>query len=284
MRGCVTPGPTAGGDLLLAPLRPRGMSPSVPIEEDLRLGIEAAREAGVEVAARFGQAVEVRFKGPDQPVTEADLAADRLLRSRLLGARPEYGWLSEETADSRERLGRARVWVVDPIDGTNAFVAAIPEFVISVALVEEGIPVLGVVYNPVTGEMYEAARGLGARMNGEEIRVAGAGGGGERPVLLASRWEIEAGLMAAYDERWHVRALGSTAYRMVKVAEGSGHAFLSPARKNEWDVCGAALIVSEAGGRVSRGDGEELRFNQPEPVVRGIAAWSPLVDPPSFPL
>jgi myo-inositol-1(or 4)-monophosphatase len=90
--------------------------------------------------------------------------------------------------------------------------------------------------------------------------------------------------MAAYDAGWHLRALGSTAYRMVKVAEGFGHAFLSPARKNEWDVCGAALIVREAGGRVSRGDGAELRFNQPEPVVHGIAAWSPLVEAPAFPL
>jgi myo-inositol-1(or 4)-monophosphatase len=260
------------------------MTGSARIDEDLRLGIEAARAAGIEVAARFGAVAEVRYKGPDQPVTEADLAADRLLRSHLLNARPEYGWLSEETADSPERLERARVWVVDPIDGTNAFVAAIPEFVISVALVEEGIPVLGVVYNPVTDEMYEAARGLGARRNGEPIRVAGPGGSGERPVLLASRWEIEAGVMAAYDAGWHLRPLGSTAYRMVKVADGSGHAFLSPARKNEWDVCGAALIVSEAGGRVTRGDGEELRFNQQDPVVRGIAAWSPLVEPPSFPL
>jgi myo-inositol-1(or 4)-monophosphatase len=255
-----------------------------PLEEDLRLGVGAVREAGAEILSRFGAAGEVRFKSRDQPVTEADLAADRLLRLRLLAERPAYGWLSEETADSLDRLDRRRVWVVDPIDGTNSFIAAIPEFVVSVALVEEGIPVLAVVYNPVTDELYEAARGRGARRNGAPIRVAGVEGSEGKPVLLASRWEIEAGVLAGYMEGWRVQAMGSTAYRMVKVADGSGHAFLSPARKNEWDVCGAALVVSEAGGRVSRGDGGALRFNQPDPVVLGIAAWSPRVAPSPLPL
>jgi myo-inositol-1(or 4)-monophosphatase len=249
--------------------------------QELRLATEAVLEAGAEVRARFGAVAEVRYKSPEQPVTEADLRADELLRARLLGARPDYGWLSEETADSAERLSRCRVWVVDPIDGTNSFVAGIPEFVVSVGLVHEGIPLAAAVYNPITDELYQATRGGGATRNGVPISVAGRTGRAGEPVLLASRWEIDAGVLEVYRPRWSVVALGSTAYRMVKVAEGAGHAFVSPATKNEWDVCGAALVVSEAGGRVTRGDGSDLRFNRPSPVLEGIMAWSPDFDVPT---
>src|SRR5262249_17965162 len=107
----------------------------------------------------FRAETEVRFKSPDQPVTDADLAADRILHEMLLGARPEYGWLSEETRDSPERLGRERLWVVDPIDGTNSFVLGIPEFAVSIGLVDRGRPVIGVVYNPATDELYHAVAG-----------------------------------------------------------------------------------------------------------------------------
>lgn len=246
--------------------------------QDLALATEAVLAAGAEVRARFGADAEVRFKTPDQPVTEADLVADELLRSRLLADRPAYGWLSEETADSTDRLSRQRVWVVDPIDGTNSFVAGIPEFVVSVGLVDEGITTAAAVYNPVTRELYQAVKGGGATRNGVRIHVASAVECGSRPIMLASRWEIEAGLVEGYREFWQIAALGSTAYRMLKVADGTAHAFVTPATKNEWDVCAAALVVNEAGGRVGRGDGGELRFNRAEPVLEGIMAWSPGVE------
>lgn len=245
---------------------------------DLQLAVEAVRAAGDEVRARFRDGGDVRFKSADQPVTEADLVADDMLRLMLLQARPDYGWLSEETADSTDRLSRRRVWVVDPIDGTNSFIAGIPEFVVSVGLVEEGITLAAAVYNPITDELYRAVRGEGAERSGERIRVAPSVPAGEKPVMLASRWEIEAGVFDAYAESWRVVAMGSTAYRMLKVADGSAHAFVSPAYKHEWDVCGAALIVSEAGGRVSRGDGADLRYNGPVPRFQGIRAWSPAVE------
>ena len=244
---------------------------------DLQLAIDAVRAAGDEVRARFGGGSEVRFKSPHQPVTEADLVADDLLRSRLLGARPHYGWLSEETADSTERLTRRRVWVVDPIDGTNSFIAGIPEFVISVGLVEDGITAVAAVYNPITDELYHAVRGGGAYRSGQLICVAGEVPAGEEPVMVASRWEIERGVHAAFAVHWRLNPLGSTAYRMLKVADGSAHAFTSPSWKHEWDVCGATLIVEEAGGRVSSGDGNALRFNRPLPRFEGIRAWTPAV-------
>lgn len=245
---------------------------------DLDLAVAAVRAAGEEVRARFRAGGDVRFKSADQPVTQADLVADDMLRLLLLQGRPDYGWLSEETADSIDRLGRRRVWVVDPIDGTNSFIAGIPEFVVSVGLVEEGITLAAAVYNPITDELYAAVRGEGAERSGERIRVASSVLAGEKPVMLASRWEIDSGVLDPYTENWQVAAMGSTAYRMLKVADGSAHAFVSPAHKHEWDVCGAALIVSEAGGRVARGDGADLRFNRPDPRFQGIRAWSPAVE------
>ena len=241
--------------------------------DDLDLATEAALAAGVEVRARFGNAGDVRYKSAEQPVTQADLAADAILRERLTAARPTYGWLSEETADSGDRLNRARVWVVDPIDGTNSFVAEIPEFVVSVGLVVEGITNVAVVYNPIRNEMYRAVRGGGAWLGETAIRTAEPPARGALPLMLGSRWEVENGVLGHYGASWRLRTMGSTAYRMVKVAEGVAHAFVSPARKNEWDVCAAALVVEEAGGAVADGDGVPLRFNQEDPVLHGIMAW-----------
>lgn len=243
------------------------------LQDDLDLAAGAALAAGAEVRARFGDAGEVRYKSAAQPVTEADLAADAILRERLHGARPGYGWLSEETADSGIRLERERVWVVDPIDGTNSFVAEIPEFVVSIGLVVEGITTVAVVYNPVTEEMYRAVQGGGAWLGDAAIHVAAPPPEGQMPLMLGSRWEVEHGRLEGYAAEWRLTTMGSTAYRMVKVAEGVAHAFVSPARKNEWDVCAAALVVEEAGGRVADGHGAPLRFNRPAPVLHGIMAW-----------
>lgn len=246
--------------------------------DDLALATEAVLAAGAEVRARFGGDSDVQFKSAHQPVTEADLRADAILRQLLLDARPEYGWLSEETDDSAERLQRERVWVVDPIDGTNAFVAGLPEFVISVGLVEAGITTVAAVYNPITEELYRATRGGGAYLGERAIHVAAPPPAGERPVMLASRWELEKGILNIYSDVWKLRPLGSTAYRMLKVAEGAAHAFASPSQKHEWDVCAAGLVVTEAGGRVASGNGTLLRYNRPEPVVNGIMAWAPGTD------
>lgn len=245
--------------------------PSTPYDADLELALRAVRAAGEAVMGAFRSGAEVRYKGPDQPVTDADLAADRLLREALQGERPEYGWLSEETADSPERLSRERVWVVDPIDGTRSYVDGRAEFSLVVGLAVRGRAVLGVVYNPATGELYHAAEGGGAFLGGEPIR---AGGDSGRRVLLASRSEIRRGELAAFGD-WSLHPLGSTAYKMAKVADGTGDVFLSRGPKSEWDVCGAEVVVREAGGRVADSLGGELRYNRPDPRVRGVIAARP---------
>jgi myo-inositol-1(or 4)-monophosphatase len=239
------------------------------LHPDLELALRAARAAADVIRPAFRADMEVRFKGADQPVTDADEEADRVIRRVLLDERPEYGWLSEETADSPERLGKTRVWVVDPIDGTNSFVKGIAEFAVCIGLVEGDRAVLGVVANPVTGETYLAVDGGGAFLNGAPIRVSTTE---EAPRLLCSRSELRRGELAAFEAACTLHPLGSTAYKMARVAEGAGDAFVSFGPKNEWDMCAAEVIVREAGGRVSGLDGAPFRYNQPRPAWRGVVA------------
>ncbi|HVG44415.1 MAG TPA: 3'(2'),5'-bisphosphate nucleotidase CysQ [Longimicrobium sp.] len=245
--------------------------------DDLDLTLRAVRAAGEAVLPAFHAGQEVRFKAPDQPVTDADLAANRILQEMLLGGRPEYGWLSEETKDTPERLRKERLWVVDPIDGTNSFVEGYPEFAISVALVDRGSAVVGVVLNPATGELYHAVAGGGAFLNGAPIHVSATDEAAQVRRIAASRWEMGRGELDRFAAPWQVSPLGSTAYKMAKVADGSVDVFVSAGPKNEWDVAGAAVIVAEAGGRVTGPAGAELRYNQPDPAWRGIVATNGLL-------
>jgi myo-inositol-1(or 4)-monophosphatase len=244
---------------------------------DLELALRAVLPAGEAILPAFHAGQEVRFKGPDQPVTDADLTADRILHEMLLGERPEYGWLSEETRDSPARLDRERLWVVDPIDGTNSFVKGIAEFAISVALVDRGEPVVGLVFNPATGELYHAVTGGGAFLNGAPIRVSTTDERAAVRTLIGSRWEIDRGELTHFAGSWRVQPLGSTAYKMAKVADGTADVFVSAGPKNEWDVAGAAVIVTEAGGRVTGPSGEPFRYNQPDPSWRGVVASNGLL-------
>lgn len=242
---------------------------------DLALAVEAVRRAAAEVAAGFRVAQAVHYKDPEQPVTAADLAADALLRDALLGARPDYGWLSEESAEQPGRAAHGRTWMVDPIDGTNSFVAGIPEFGISVGLVENGRPVVGVVANPATGEVYTAAEGGGAFLNGAPIRVRAARA--ETPSLVVSRSEQAKGWFSPF-AGWELRPCGSTAIKMCRVAGGLADGFVSFGPKHPWDVCAAELIVREAGGVVTDLAGAPLVLAAGA-AWRGLAVAHPSVHP-----
>jgi myo-inositol-1(or 4)-monophosphatase len=230
--------------------------------------LEAVREAGraIESVRRTGFAVEQ--KGDAGPVTEADRAADALLKERLLAIRAG-GWLSEETADDAARLARESLWVVDPLDGTMEFVKGLPEYVVAVAFVEHGQTQLGAVHNPRTGETFWAVRGRGAYQDdGRRIRVS------ESARLLASRSEIRRGEFEPF-AAWEVEPIGSIELKLAMVAAGRAGATLSRGPKHEWDVCAGALIVEEAGGRATDMFGQPLRYNQPFPKVPGILAGAP---------
>ena len=247
---------------------------------DLDLALEAARSAGEAAMRAFRSVGRVRHKGPDQPVTEADIEADRILSDRLRGGRPDYGWLSEESTDDRSRLERRRVWVVDPIDGTRSFIAGYREFAVSVALVEDGEAVIGVIHNPSRDDVTWAIRGggvfrarhwTGGTEGGQPLCVAGPAPG-ERPALLVSRSESRRGGLDGFRGDWTIRRFGSTACKLAGVAHGFGHGYLSRGPKSEWDVAAGVVIVEEAGGTVTDIDGRRLRFNRENPGVAGVVA------------
>jgi myo-inositol-1(or 4)-monophosphatase len=249
-------------------------------QADLELALHATGQAAATVMARFGTDLAVRQKAPGQPVTEADLAADRILRDALTGARPDYGWLSEETADRADRLARKRVWIVDPVDGTRSYVEGTPEFALSVGLAEEGVVVAGVVCNPAAGSLYWAVRGQGAYaadLDGGTPRVARRLAVRRKRrgplTVLASRHEMADGeFEPVLKHGWRVKPSGSTAYKLARLAAGEGDVFLSRGPKSEWDVCAGDLLVAEAGGSVTDLRGRAFRYNQLDPAVYGVLA------------
>jgi len=239
----------------------------------LELAREAALEAGRLVMSYYKDSYEVMEKAANNPVTTADLEADRALKRTLLEGAPGSGWLSEETADSPQRLAAAEVWVVDPIDGTKEFILGIPEFAISIGLARRGEIVAAVVYNPARNELFVAEKGGGARLNGEPIRVTQAQSlAGAR--LDASRSETRRGEFEAYAGRFQVREVGSIAYKLARVAAGLSDVTWSLGPKNEWDIAAGVLLVEEAGGRATDPEGAAFVFNQPKTKVKGILATS----------
>lgn len=224
---------------------------------------DIAAEAGRLAHARYGQDVRKWEKSPDNFVCEVDLAVDELLRARLSALLPDAGWLSEETADDLARLSCPRVWVVDPIDGTRAFMAGREDWTISAALVVAGRPVAAALYAPVTRELFLATAGGGATRNGEVIGVTNGGLNGARiggPKRVLDRM-VAAGAGVAPMPRIH-----SLALRLARVADGSLDAAMAGGNGHDWDLAAADLLVHEAGGVMTALDGRTLIYNRPEPV------------------
>ena len=215
-----------------------------PYEDDLQLLRATAVAAGIIASSYFRRDIKSWTKSNASPVSEADIVVDRYLASTLLGARPAYGWLSEETADNPSRLDCERVFVVDPIDGTRAFLRGEDCWTVSLAVVEHGVPVAGVVYAPARDEMYEAFQGGGAALNGAELqRVRRAGAPPVIPAPGAVHQELQAaGLVYARGPSYP-----SLAYRIVQVATGKLDAAVARRGSQDWDIAAAALIVREAG-------------------------------------
>lgn len=209
-------------------------------------------------------------------MSEVDLAVDRLLKARLLAARPDYGWLSEETRDAPERLARRRLWVVDPIDGTRDLIRGRGGWAVCAALVEDGRPVLGVIEAPVRGQRYVAVRGSGATLNRQPLRVLPPG-----PSLRIPA-DPQAVASPIWGEGWLAEAVekpNSVALRLAKIADGSADAFLDARTTNEWDVAAASLLLAEAGAVVTDRAGRPLAFNRSQPTIDGLVAAGPELHP-----
>jgi myo-inositol-1(or 4)-monophosphatase len=242
-----------------------------PFGRERDVAEHAAREAGAIVRRYYESGVKVAEKGPDDPVTRADLEANARIHDLISAAFPDDGWLSEETADSRERLRRRRVWVVDPLDGTKEFIQHIPEFCICIALVEARRPIVAVEYNPAADRLYAAVRGEGTTVNGARARVSTTARVADAAVL-ASRSEDKRGEWDPFKGRVHVRLTGSVAFKLAELSTGAGDATFTLTPKNEWDICAGTLLVEEAGGRVTGLDGAPLDFNQATTLRPGMIA------------
>lgn len=242
--------------------------PPLPIAPDLLRAVrESCLEAG-EIAVdlfRPGAKTAARTwsKSGGSPVTEADIGVDTFLRIRLSVLLPDAAWLSEETVDDALRLSRRFVWVVDPIDGTRAYMSGSPDWAVCVALLDEGVPILGVVHAPACNATYTTQRGGGAQKNGAGIaasqatRLDGARIAGPKPMLDA---------LAKTETFEQADKIPSLALRLARIADGSIDAGLISADARDWDLAAADLILQEAGGRMSGGGGETVIYNRETPV------------------
>ncbi|SHH44516.1 inositol monophosphatase family protein [Cognatishimia maritima] len=237
---------------------------------DLNLLKAAAQEAG-RIASKFAQGSPEVWDKPDGagPVTEADLAVNKMLEAELQAARPDYGWLSEETPPHNKRLGCERVFIIDPIDGTRSFIEGSNTWAHSLAIAERGRIVAGVVFLPQRDLLYTAAYGLGAKLNGAQIKpsrksdMATASVLAARPTMDPKHWSD----LPPEFARSHRSSL---AYRLALVADGQFDAMLTLRATWEWDIAAGTILLQEAGATVTDKSGAPLVFNNADPRLPGV--------------
>ncbi len=246
--------------------------------DDLRLIIDAALEGGALALSRQTRDLDIQKKADGSPVTSADLEVDALLTQRLRGARPDYGWLSEETTDNADRLSATRLFMVDPIDGTRAYMRGKPWFVVSIAVVQDGQTVAGAIFAPALNQLYAATLGGGATLNGEAIRASdtatldGAAMLGDEKMFAHPAW----------NEPWppmRIEARNAIAYRMALIAAGAFDAAVALSPKHDWDLAAGALIAAEAGATVCDHKGMPLVFNSPAAKNPSLVCCAPALAP-----
>lgn len=255
------------------------------MNKELKTAIDAAKEAGSIIMKYYKSKYEIRDKSYHNPVTTADHAADTYLKNTLTEAYPEYGWLSEETVDTKERLNHSRVWVVDPLDGTKEFIEGVPHFVVSVALVEDGEPIIGVLYNPASNELFTAAKGDGAFLDGERLSCS-IEKDFKKMVILNSRSETRRGLWFRYRKQFkEQRPIGSVAFKIGLTSAGRADIFASLRPKNEWDICAGHCILREAGGEMVTLEGKPITYNNEKTLITpGLIASNMEILPESIDL
>lgn len=240
------------------------------IDDDMALLADAALAAASIGLSFFRRDPQVWKKDNESPVTEADLAIDHFLKERLTAARPDYGWLSEETEDDPSRLTRRHVFVVDPIDGTRGFIAGSDQWTISIAVVDNGRPVAAALLQPSVRHLYTAGHQRGAVLNGnrlrlkprdglDEVRVAG-------PAALISRLSHQ---VPSLRSRGYVASL---ALRIAMVADGTLDLAFARPGAHDWDIAAADLILAEAGGALETLDGSAIVYNRPTPKHAALSA------------
>ncbi len=234
---------------------------------------QLVREAGQRVLELEQSGIQITLKPDHSQVTTADLEVDRILNERLLTAFPADGWLSEERPDDLQRLEKERVWILDPIDGTRNFISKIPEYAISLALVEHHEPVLSVIFNPAKDEMFVAMKNGGAYLNGNPIHVNSAAT--NQLTYLASLSTKQHAALQLLEPNIRLKPFGSIAYALALQAAGQVDITLNPGSQNEWDIAAGVLLVQEAGGMVKDRYWHPIPFNQPKTTTQGVIATRP---------
>jgi myo-inositol-1(or 4)-monophosphatase len=237
------------------------------LARDTALLSQTVREAGWLARSMFGTELKNWTKGASSPVSEADIAVNDLLEDRLRSATPDYGWLSEESADDSARLGKPLAWIVDPIDGTRAYLAGREDWCVSVALVEDAAPVLAAVFAPVSDEFFLAVRGAGATRN-ETIVQATSGTALDFSRIAGPKPLVERLNRGPGEISLHPR-IGSLALRLCRVAEGRLDAAFAGGQSRDWDLAAANLIVQEANGNMTALSGDTILYNRRE-VIHGV--------------
>lgn len=248
------------------------------LDEDLALVSEVAREAGLLSMQWLEKGARAWNKSPNNPVTEADIACNDLIAKRLRSARPEYGWLSEETRDDAADRTQGRVFVVDPIDGTKAFVNGETGFCVSIAVVEGGQPIVGAVYNPNFDELLGARSGGGTHLNGEKVEVSEAN---SLACSMIGQPDVFARGNAVHwpDIRLIDAVPNAMAWRLSLVAAGHWDATVALNDKSDWDLAAAVLLIREAGGVATDRRGQPFVFNGESVIQKGAVAASAELHP-----
>ncbi len=253
---------------------------SQALTEDHALLCAAVRAAGPVAMHHFEAGFEVREKAPGDPVTDADMAVDASLREALRGPRPDYGWLSEESAEHASRQAAPRTWVIDPIDGTKGFIEGNHEWVISAALVEAGAPIAAAILSPVTGDFYDAVLDGGCRHDGAAARCTEVASLAEA-TLGSSRNEQRRALWSDHVGDATIQVVDAIAYKLALVAVGQLDGTIAMRPKSDWDIAAGHLLITEAGGLMSDADGNALIYNRdeirhPNLVASGAALYPAL--------
>lgn len=237
--------------------------------KELKVAKHAAQLAAEIILNYYGKNLTVSNKSPTQPVTQADIEANQIIYEVIHGQFPHDGWLSEEDVENTDRFSKSRIWIIDPLDGTRDFINQNPEFAVSIALIEDGQPKVGVVLNPVTKELFFACKGMGSFYNNKKVHVRPFKSN-QKPTLLVSQSEHKRGEWTEFENHFRIEPTGGCAYKMGKIAKGDADGTFTLAPKSEWDVCAGHLIIEEAGGFVSYLDGETITYNKPSTIMDGL--------------
>ena len=237
------------------------------LARDAALLIDTVRQAGALALSLFRTELKNWIKGASSPVSEADIAVNELIARGLRAATPDYGWLSEESVDDQARVGRRRVWIVDPIDGTRAYLAGREDWCISVALVEDAQPVIAAVFAPASDEFFFAQAGCGSWLNDAAVRAT-AGTALDFSRIAGPKPLVERLNRSGGEISLHPR-IGSLALRLCRVADGKLDAAFAGGQSRDWDLAAANLIVQEANGSMTALSGDTILYNRRE-VTHGI--------------